>query len=466
MKKLLNSIVQEKIFERCKEKNYTLIEPFFYENNGSKFHLKCNIDEHDWYIDYNSFINGNKGCKKCTGTLKITQEEAEKNILKRCKEKNYILLESFIYKNSYGKFHLRCNNDGYEWYPNYSNFINHKKGCPKCCGTLKLTQQEAEHNILKMCKEKNYTLVESFAYANNKTKIHLKCNIDNYEWKIKYDNFINGKTGCPKCSGTLKLIQKEVEKNILKKCKEKNYELIEPFTYTNNETKIHLKCNIDNYEWKTKYVNFINNNRGCPKCCGNLKHTQQEAEHSVLKLCKEKNYELIKPIQYIGTDKTKIFLKCNVDNYEWNVKYNNFINQNAGCPKCGLERAIKTTIERYGEIYEKLIPRYNINSIIYLDMLSEKLNLPIQHALNGGEKKFVRYWVDGYIEKHKICIEWDEKQHNSKGKMVKDVIKEQYLKENFGNTIIRIVEKEFLCDVDNQMNLVCEKINNIIKLAV
>ena len=82
------------------------------------------------------------------------------------------------------------------------------------------------------------------------------------------------------------------------------------------------------------------------------------------------------------------------------------------------------------------------------------------------EKKFVRYWVDGYIEKHKICIEWDEKQHNSKGKMVKDVIKEQYLKENFGNTIIRIVEKEFLCDVDNQMNLVCEKINNIIKLAV
>ena len=147
-------------------------------------------------------------------------------------------------------------------------------------------------------------------------------------------------------------------------------------------------------------------------------------------------------------------------------KYNNFINQNAGCPKCGLERAIKTTIERYGEIYEKLIPRYNINSIIYLDMLSEKLNLPIQHALNGGEKKFVRYWVDGYIEKHKICIEWDEKQHNSKGKMVKDVIKEQYLKENFGNTIIRIVEKEFLCDVDNQMNLVCEKINNIIKLAV
>jgi len=130
------------------------------------------------------------------------------------------------------------------------------------------------------------------------------------------------------------------------------------------------------------------------------------------------------------------------------------------------ESVIKTTIERYGEIYEKLIPRYNINSIIYLDMLSEKLNLHIQHALNGGEKKFVRYWVDGYIEKHNICIEWDEKQHNSKRKTEKDVIKEQYLKENFGSRIIRIIEKDFLKDIDNQINVVCEKFNNIIKLAV
>jgi len=462
MRKLLNCTVQEKIFERCKEKNYILVEPFFYENNNSKFHLKCNVDNHEWYTDYNSFINYKKGCKKCTGSLKLTQEEAEKNILERCKEKNYTLSELFIYENSYSKFHLRCNNDGYEWYPNYSNFINHKKGCSKCCGKLKLTQQEVEHNVLKICKEKNYELIESFTYINNKTKIHLKCNIDKYEWYVTYYNLINSKTGCPKCCGKLKLTQQEAEKNILKKCKEKNYELIEPFIYINNETKILLRCDVDEYKWYTTYLNFINNDKGCPKCSGNLKHTQQEVEYNVLKMCKEKNYELIKPIQYIGTDNTKIFLKCNVDNYEWDVKYNNFINQNSGCPKCGWKRAAKTTIERYGEIYKKLIPRYNINSIIYLDILSEKLNLPIQHALNGGEKKFVKYWADGYIEKYNICIEWDEKFHKNNKFIKKDIIREQFLKENFNCNIIRINEKAFLKDTDNQINLICEKINNII----
>ena len=52
-------------------------------------------------------------------------------------------------------------------------------------------------------------------------------------------------------------------------------------------------------------------------------------------------------------------------------------------------------IERYGELWLKHTPTYNANSIIYLDLLSEKLGIKIQHALNGGEKKFIKYWVDG-----------------------------------------------------------------------
>ena len=61
---------------------------------------------------------------------------------------------------------------------------------------------------------------------------------------------------------------------------------------------------------------------------------------------------------------------------------------------------------------------------------TEKLGLPIQHALNGGEKKFIRYWVDGYIEEYNICIEWDEKQHEYKKYKEKDIVREQFLKEN------------------------------------
>ena len=128
------------------------------------------------------------------------------------------------------------------------------------------------------------------------------------------------------------------------------------------------------------------------------------------------------------------------------------------------EKTINTMIERYGELWLKHIPSYNANSIIYLDTISEILNLPIQHALNGGEKKFVKYWVDGYIEKYNICIEWDEKHHNSTKQKEKDIVREQYLKDNFNCNIIRINEMNFMKDIETGICDICGLINNMIKL--
>jgi hypothetical protein len=78
-----------------------------------------------------------------------------------------------------------------------------------------------------------------------------------------------------------------------------------------------------------------------------------------------------------------------------------------------MEKIIQTNITLYGEAFTHLFPKYNINSIVYLDIISEILKTPIQHGVNGGEKKFQRYWVDGYIEQYNICFEWDEKYHNN-----------------------------------------------------
>jgi hypothetical protein len=128
------------------------------------------------------------------------------------------------------------------------------------------------------------------------------------------------------------------------------------------------------------------------------------------------------------------------------------------------EKIVNTMIERYGEIWKKRVPSYNANSIIYLDMISEKLGLPIQHALNGGEKKFIRYWVDGYIEKYNICIEWDEISHNETKQKERDLIRENFLKEKHNCHIIRINEKEFLKDIDNQINITCDKIKDMIRI--
>ena len=119
------------------------------------------------------------------------------------------------------------------------------------------------------------------------------------------------------------------------------------------------------------------------------------------------------------------------------------------------KRMINTMIEKYGELWLKHIPKYNPNSIIYLDLLSEKSGLQIQHALNGGEKKFIRYWVDGYVEKYNICIEWNEKHHNSKRQKERDKIKEIFIIENFNCNIIHINEQNFLKNIETSINDIC-----------
>ena len=95
-------------------------------------------------------------------------------------------------------------------------------------------------------------------------------------------------------------------------------------------------------------------------------------------------------------------------------------------------------------------------------MIGNVLGLNIQHALNGGEKKFIKYWVDGYIEEYNICIEWDEKHHNSKRQTERDKNKEDYINNNFGCNIIRINEEEFLKNNEITIKKICDLIIELI----
>jgi ribosomal protein S27AE len=316
------------------------------------------------------------------------------------------------------------------------------------------SQEEVEQIIYKRCKEMNYILLEPFKYKNNLTKIHLKCPIDNHEWYVNYDSYIRLKTDCPKCKGNAKPTQKEAEKLVNDKCIKMNYTLTEPFIYKNAYTKIHIKCNIDNYNWFVIYRHFIKDNRNCPKCSNHPRISQKEVENNILMRCKEMNYTLLEPFIYKNCDIKNIKLKCNNDNYEWCITYFNFINMKNKCPKCAKEIGFETCIKHYGEAFLHLCPKHNPNSIIYLNMISEKLNITIQHALNGGEKKFQRYWIDGYIEQYNICIEWDEKHHNNKKIKQKDIKNDKFLISNFNCKIIRINEKEFLQNINDSINIV------------
>ena len=367
--------------------------------------------------------------------LKISQIEAEERVLNRCREMNYELVETFVYINNKTLIKLKCLKDGCIWEINYNNYINNKKRCSKCTGNKKNTQIEAETLVINRCKELNYELVEPFIYINNKSKIHLKCLTDNHIWYVAFFNFINSKTKFNKCSNnnSIKynsLTNDYVINNIINKCKKLNYEIIEPFIYINNKSKIHLKCLNDGYTWWVSYYGFINNDNNCAKCSNNPRITQEEAEKNILERCKEMKYELIEPFIY-KTNITKIKIMCLNDDNEWYVSYHKFINQKTGCPKCKKSKG-EITIESFlskNNIYH--IKQKRFNECKHINTLP----------------------FDFYLPNYNICIEYDGEQHfkpkkfyggdkylNKRIKL--DKIKNNYCKEN-NIKLIRIPYTEF-----------------------
>jgi len=72
----------------------------------------------------------------------------------------------------------------------------------------------------------------------------------------------------------------------------------------------------------------------------------------------------------------------------------------------------------------------------------------------------LKYWIDGYISRYNICIEWDEKGHKYRKEY--DKLRENYLKENSNCVFIRINQDEFLKDI----NLGLLNVSNQIKLLL
>jgi len=56
-------------------------------------------------------------------------------------------------------------------------------------------------------------------------------------------------------------------------------------------------------------------------------------------------------------------------------------------------------------------PNFSLNGCKYLDGLGSEKKWNIRHALNGGEKRIICYFVDGYDENQNVVIEYDEPRH-------------------------------------------------------
>jgi hypothetical protein len=310
-------------------------------------------------------------------------------------------------------------------YLNYNrNFARQNKfSCSKKCSQHKTK----DTNIKKYGVDnpsKNETIKENKKKTNIK-KYGFESASQNEEVKNKIKNTNLMKYGV-ECNLTLDTVKEQIKRTNLKK-----YGVDNPAKNENIKNKI-KETNIKKY--------------GCHYTLGN-----SIIKEKALKTLYD-NYGVTVPLKNENI-KEKLKQTC-LKKYGVN---NPLKDENIIC------KMIKTNIDRYGEFIFKYVPKYNPLSICVFDEIAEQLNINIQHALNGGEKQFYKYFVDGFIQGYNIVLEWDEPKHFYKKQKEIDIKRQTYIENNFECKFIRINQKEYFSDEIIQFNLLVDNINNIIK---
>ena len=390
-------------------------------------------------------------------------------------------LEKYI--NSKTKILCKCLIDGYEWKSRPDQLLQ-GHGCPKCSGKAK-----KEHNVfIKEMQEVNPNITILGKYKNSRTKIMCKCNFDGYKWETKPDILKNGH-GCPMCAGNIKKTHEEFveQMNLINP----NIEIVNK--YKNTESKIHCRCKIDGYEWKTTVSSLLRGSQ-CKKCLGVKTKTKDEFYKIMNSM-----HPNIKIIGNYVNHQSKLECECLLDGYKWSTTAHTLM-RGHGCKKCA--GTLKKTHEEF--VVEAFEKNKNITVIGVYNGTREKIlckcnkcgnewNTSPSYVLRGGtcpvcstskgETKIVELLVqnnidyipqktfdncsykyllrfDFYIPSKNLCIEYQGKQHyvpvdfSGKGKewakqtfeegQKKDNIKKEFCKQNS----IRLLEIPYW-DFDN-----------------
>lgn len=215
---------------------------------------------------------------------------------------------------------------------------------------IRLTNEEAITRINERCNDLNYVFFgfdnEDNVYTNNKVKLKLHCNKCGSDWNTtSYEKFMSGRNGCPGCNVRRKIDEKEIIKQIKKRCKELNYKFL-GFVgkYTSKrETRIRLKCKKCKYEWDTTTVsNFLRENRNSHKCWRKNPENMPRnlnakiAQNKIMNRLSGSSIEFVSfnNNEYLGIEKTKVLLKCKECGEYSTVSIHNLLYSPNDIPQC------------------------------------------------------------------------------------------------------------------------------------
>lgn len=366
--------------------DYSLINHDSIINIQSKLELICKICDFVQTVTIKTHILG-KGCKKCREprTSRIWYCEMFVIEAKLLHENKYNYSKIEINEpnkriNILEKLPIICNTCNFEWETNISCHIHNKTGCPNCViVSRRWNFDKLIKAVIEIHGDKyDYSKITKDQTNCSSDKIPVICNFCDNEWNPTIADHVNGRSGCPRCSGheryTLRLILEKCHKIHGAKF---NYDLIKEEDIVDKNSRITVLCNTCNHKWRPSITNHIYSKTGCPKCIILQHWKYEDMIKQAVKIHGDKYYYgLIKP-EDIKSKFSKLNLICNICKYEWVTTISSHINGNSGCGSCSKKITVnfESFILRTNQIHGD---KFDLSLIKETDIENNRSKLPIK----------------------------------------------------------------------------------------
>lgn len=176
-------------------------------NGGRKlFKVTCTECSKDSELFPAGYFIGHKGSlvrgQKPCGCSVYKWEDWQFLILARRAAKGRFIVHGFAeeFSGAITKLDLECMEDGYRWNTTVDKIVNSGRGCPKCAGNARPTEQEALEKCTSICQEMGYEVIGfPEGYKNSRSRFEYICKIHGKQ-EISYRDFVNYGNRCPSCA--------------------------------------------------------------------------------------------------------------------------------------------------------------------------------------------------------------------------------------------------------------------------
>lgn len=349
-----------------------------YVNNNTKLRFQCNLDRSVFKAIPRNIFHVQVPCPVCRKNLKMTTDKFRSALHK--KNSNIELIGEYI--GIHHKTQFKCLVDGYEWTAEPNTVLNAGRGCPKCGGTLRLTDDEFRERLATI----NPDVSILGRYERMATKVHCQCPHGHF-WDAYPRNLLGGHD-CPSCSAIeASRRMKLTQENFCEKVHIYHPHIEVMGEYQGSNSDIELRCMICGNIWTTKAHNSLNGH-GCPKCgVGRQASHRTKSHNDFISELKELN-DKICVLSLYQNHHTKISCQCLICGHIWKATPQNLL-RGTGCPRCSQSRG------------EQQIEKFLLeNSIEYYP----------QHRFDECRNKRILPF-DFYCPAYNCCIEYDGQQH-------------------------------------------------------